>query len=72
MKKVRFLETCYLFSTGKFYNLNDEEDLTEKEAKRLHKDGVIDILIEEKIEEPTPKKPKKTTKKKASPKKEEK
>lgn len=64
MKNVRFLETCYLFSTGKFYNLHDEEELSDKESDRLFKSEIVDILKTEK-----PENPKKKTETKKTPKK---
>lgn len=67
METVRFLETCYLFNTQKFYNLHDEEKLSKKQAKHLFDLGVVDILKTEKPKtEPVKKKApkKKSTQKK--------
>lgn len=47
MKKVRFLEGCYMFSTRKSYDPNTITYIESDQAIRLSKRGVVDILEDE-------------------------
>lgn len=44
MKKVRFLEGCYMFSTRKSYDPNTITHIESEQAIKLSKRGVVDIL----------------------------
>lgn len=65
MRRVRFLEGCYLFDLDKSVNFNDELDIPIKRAEELQKRGIVDILKEKvKKKEKAKEEPKKQTKKK--------
>lgn len=61
MAKVRFLQSVYVVSLNKVATYNDEFDINdEKVVENLVKEGLVDVLIEEKN---TPKTAKKATSK---------
>lgn len=57
MSKVRFLQSAYVISLGQVVSYNDELDIEdEKVVENLVKNGLVDVLIEEKNPEKAPKK----------------
>ena len=64
MAKVRFLQSTVLFSTGKTYGFNDEEELSdEKLIEHLVKNEIVDVLEEVKTQKNPPQKAKNEVKK---------
>jgi hypothetical protein len=64
MAKVRFLQSAYVISLDQSVGFNDELDIEdEKVVSNLVENGLVDVLIEEKIEpKPTKKADKKVVK----------
>lgn len=47
MKKVRFLESCYMFTTKNSYDVNSITYIEEDQAIKLYNRGVVDFLEDE-------------------------
>lgn len=61
MAKVRFLQSAVLIGQHQVLNFNDELEISDKLAESLEKQGIVDILEEEKAPKTA-----KTTRKKPS------